>query len=204
MSGTADDELREMLDLASSGDRGAIQDLLTRYADDLQGYVRRHAGDALSMKESASDLAQSVCREVLEGAARGAFEYRGEAQFRAWLYQAALHKIQMKARYWHAQRREGGREEPVPDEGGSTDERFLDLHTPSHSAEHREERGRLVAALQGLDPEQRQLIEWAHLEGLSHKVIAERLGITEAHSRVLLSRALARLARIAAGPQKKD
>ncbi|MCC6781318.1 MAG: sigma-70 family RNA polymerase sigma factor [Planctomycetes bacterium] len=204
MQGSTDDDLREILDLAGSGDRGAIQDLLGRYAGDLEGYVRCHASDELAMKESSSDLVQSVCREVLEDAARGTFKYRGEAQFRSWLYQATLHKIQMKARYWRAKRREVGREEPVLDASGSTDERFLDLRTPSLSAELQEERQRLLATLEQLGPEQRQLIEWAHFEGLSHRQIAERLGITEAHSRVLLSRALARLARIASGPGKAN
>ncbi len=201
MSGTADDELRGILDLARSGDRGAIAHLLERYAGELHGYVRRHAGAALGMKESSSDLVQSVCREVLEGAARGAFGFRGEAQFRCWLYQAALRKVQMKARYWGAERREAAREEPIQGGDASADGRFADLHSPSRSAERHEDLERLDVAMRLLDPQQRELIEWAHLEGLPHRVIAERLGVTEAHSRVLLSRALARLASIAAGPR---
>ena len=58
----------------------------------------------------------------------------------------------------------------------------------------REEVERLRAALSKLPENYRQVIHLAHVDGLSHREIAERLGISEANSRVLLSRALARLA----------
>lgn len=184
----------------TSGDRGAVHALLERYFDDLRAYLDRHAGADLRGRESTADLAQSVCREVLEGLDRGAFEYRGEAQFRQWLYQAALHKVQSKARYLGAGRRDAGREQPDGAGASSTGgDAARSLRTPSQSAAEREERWRFVQAMQQLPQEQRQIVEWAHLDGLAHKEIARRLGISEANSRMILSRALAALARIATG-----
>ncbi len=188
---------------ASSGDPGAMHELIERYLPALDAYVARHAGGALLRKESRSDVVQSTCREVLEDLARGAFTWRGEPQFRQWLYEAALHKIQMKARRWQAQRRDADREVPLGGHGsggsGPADDALAaSATTPSGAAVDREERERFAAALARLEPEQRRLVEWSHFDGLSHKEIAERLGINEGHSRVLLSRALARLARFAA------
>lgn len=193
MAQPADGEVAGLVGQATSGDPAALHALLERYLPDLDGYVRRHTGAQLAQKESRSDLVQSVCREVLEDLAGGGFEWRGEAPFRQWLYQAALNKIQGKARFHGAQRRALDREQPLSEAGAQLDVQ----RTPSMSAADAEERERFRRALAQLPDAQRQIVEWSHFEGLPHKQIAERLGVTEAHSRVLLSRALAQLAKIA-------
>ena len=203
MGESQDQQVSRLVDQLSRGDSHAVPSLLERYLDDLRAYIDRHTGSALQGKETPADLVQSVCREVLEGVQRGAFEYRGEAQFRQWLYQAALHKIQGKARYHDAQKREQGRSQPFD---GSLDSQgelpFGVSRTPSRSAMDHEEQARFRAAMAQLLPEQRQLVEWAHFDGLPHKEIAARLGTSEANSRMLLSRALARLASIATTRQR--
>ena len=70
----------------------------------------RQAGHLVRAKESAADLAQSVCREVLERIGDGRFEYQGEAAFKQWLFQAAEHKMQNKHRFYRADRRDGAKE----------------------------------------------------------------------------------------------
>ena len=55
---------------------------------------------------------------------------------------------------------------------------------------------RFEQAFAALPENYRRVVEMHHVEGLSHADIAERLGIQEPHSRVLLSRALARLATV--------
>ncbi len=52
---------------------------------------------------------------------------------------------------------------------------------------------RLQSALAALTPRQREAVELFYYQNLSHKEMAERLGITPEYSEVLLSRALARL-----------
>ncbi|HEX5054698.1 MAG TPA: sigma-70 family RNA polymerase sigma factor [Planctomycetota bacterium] len=195
MAEPAEREVHTLVDQVTSGDPDALHTLLERYLPDLDRYVRRHTGEFVAHKESRSDLVQSVCREVLEALDRDRFEWRGEGPFREWLYRTALHKIQMKGRYFRAQRRNGGRERAPDDDG---DDPALQVsRTPSMSASDREDRERFLHALQQLPAPQRQIVEWAHLEGVSHREIAARLGVSEANSRVMLSRALARLASIA-------
>jgi len=200
MGESQEQDVSRLVGQLSSGDAAAVPSLLERYLVDLQAYIARHSGVSLQAKETPADLVQSVCREVLEGVQRGAFEYRGEAQFRQWLYQAALHKIQGKARHHDARKREQRREQPLDDFLDSRGEvPFGVSRTPSRSAIESEEQARFLAAMAQLPTELRQIVEWAHLEGLPHKEIAQRLGISEPNSRMLLSRALAKLAKIATG-----
>ena len=187
----------DLLRQAHTGDHAAIAALLEKYLPALDAYVERHTGAALRQKESRADMVQSVCREVLEGLRREAFEYRGEAQFRRWLYDAALHKIQGRARFYAAGRREAAREVPLDELDPQHHPSANTGESPSRELQRGEELARFRAAMQRLDGTARQVVEWAYLEDLPHKEVAARLGITEAHSRMLLSRALARIARLA-------
>ena len=82
--------------------------LLERHLPGLFAFMRLRAGEFLRRRESVSDLVQSVCREVL--ADPGDFSYRGEGQFRRWLYTTALRKIIDKGRYYRAEKRDPRRE----------------------------------------------------------------------------------------------
>src|SRR5262245_37224910 len=95
---------QSLLDGATRGDAQALEELFERHLPLLRGYVRRHAGARRLERESAGDIVQSVCREVLLDLPR--FEYRGEEAFRRWFLTAALNKIRARARYYRAQRRD--------------------------------------------------------------------------------------------------
>jgi RNA polymerase sigma-70 factor (ECF subfamily) len=180
---------------AGSGDARAVHGLIERFMPDLERFVDRHAGLALRQRESPSDLVQSACREVLEDLAGGRFEYRGETEFRSWLFTMALRKVQQKGRFHAADCRALAAE--VEASPSRADRLFQTLHTPSRSAEDREERRRFAEAFARLDAAQQNLIVWAHLDGWSHRRIAAHLGVSEGNSRVMLARALSRLARLA-------
>lgn len=186
---------------ASRGDAAAVEELLQQYLEDLRGYVKAHARGIVLERESSSDLLQSVCREVLGSLERGSFRYQGEGQFRKWLFQAALLKIQQRHRYHMSEKRNPGREQPAGQSG--TEQRLTDflgtLCTPSKDAELREQLDLLHEAFDALPENQRDILMLSRIEGLSHAEIAQRLGITAVNSRVLLSRAVARLARLVGG-----
>ncbi len=196
----AGDEQRLVRD-ASRGDAGAVDQLLMRHLSGLAAYLRRHAGKEVLARESVSDLAQSVCREVLLHLEDERLEYRGEAEFKKWLYQAALLKIRDRRRFHGAARRDVRREVAISSADESQDTRFAaffqTITTPSGLAEKREQIEAVAAAFAELPEAQKNIIELARIEGLSHQEIARRLGIEESHSRVLLSRAIARLATLA-------
>lgn len=190
------DELQQTVSSAAAGDRVAIDALLARFLPGLRQFLVAEAGALVRARESVSDLAQSVCREVLERLRDERFEYRGEAQFVRWLQQAAVHKLQNRHRFYRAEKRDAAREH-APTDGAAI--ATAGSGTPSQAAERHERSAQLTAALARLPERDRHVIEWCHFEGRSHDEVAEQLGITPSHSRVLLARALARLARLARG-----
>lgn len=195
----ADAQADDRLSRASRGEQAAIESLLAEQAPAIERYMLRHAGALLRERESASDLAQSVCREVLARLREGRIRFQGEAEFRQWLYRAAVLKLMSRRRYWQAERRDARRPAPWslldPNDSGST-EPFVDPATPSADAALLEEVERFARALARLSRDDGEVITLYHLEGLSHEEIADRKRITPAHSRVLLARALARLGKL--------
>lgn len=189
---------RHLVEEASRGDATAIEGLVARYLPELRRFVDQRAGRDLLRKESGADLVQSVCRELFQGLRDERFEYRGEAEFKQWLYGAAILKIEGHRRHWRAAKREAGREEPLATDDGRAP--LAPSTTPSANAVLGEEKERLRAAIARLPEHYREIVDLAHLQGFSHAEIAARLSISESNSRVLLARALARLATIASRP----
>jgi RNA polymerase sigma-70 factor (ECF subfamily) len=194
------DETGRWVEAASRGDAQAVEHLLASFLPELRRYLDRNVGPLVAAKESSSDLAQSVCRELLEHMGRERFSYRGEAEFKQWLYNAATFKIRARQRFYLAAMRDAGRDEFASganaDSRSGADVRLADRSSasPSRAAELDEEVQRVRAALARLPERHREVIVLTYVQGLSHKQIAEQLGLTEANSRALLSRALARLA----------
>jgi RNA polymerase sigma factor (sigma-70 family) len=190
----------------SSGpaDRAAIEQELARQLPALTRFLARRAAGVVLERESASDLAQSVCREALERVAGERLKFEGAAELKQWLYKAALLKISERRRHHLAQRRDAGREVALPSwsQGLSRAEFFRTLLTPSRVAAAREDLDRIESAFDRLTPDHRRVITMAKVEGLSHQEIAARLGTSEGNSRVMLSRALARLATLATGEKR--
>lgn len=172
-----------------------IETLLERHLPDLRAYVRRNMDAALSQRESCADLVQSICREALQSKAQ--YEFRGEAAFRQWLLQLALHKLIDRRRFYRARKREGAQLEPAAGSSFDLDQLARLARTlgasPSSEASLREELGVLAAALDKLADSDRAMIRMIHLEGLTHADVAERVGCTVPQSRGRLFLALARL-----------
>jgi RNA polymerase sigma-70 factor (ECF subfamily) len=190
------EESTHLAEQAAAGDAAAMQALLEMHLDGLRAFVRLRTGPELRQRESSSDLVQSVCREILEQAHR--FQYPSESAFRRWLYTTALRKISDRAEHWRAQRRDAGREQQFPSQGGDAAlmRRYESFSSPSQHAMLREEVERVERAFERLSEEQREVISLAHVAGLSRAEIAEQMGRSEGAVRVLLHRSLARLAEV--------
>jgi RNA polymerase sigma-70 factor (ECF subfamily) len=176
---------------ATRGDPASIEDLLRAYLPRLQRFVHLRLGAALRRREDTLDIVQSTVRELL---GETDFEWRGEVEFRAWLFQAALNKIRQKVRFHAAGKRAAAREVGAlaPDAAGLGDA-VRDLTTPSRVAMAREELDRLEAAFGQLTEAQREVLTLARVAGLPHAVIARRVGKSEVAVRQLLVRAMAAL-----------
>lgn len=184
---------------ASRGDVTAVALLLERFLPGLRAYLRLRAGKLLLAKESSSDLAQSVCREILEHIDR--FQYRGEAQFKHWLYTTAMRKIANRYEHYAAAKRNARREVPLEaatDSRDAIDPELLEacrtLATPSRHAVAREEIEHTARAFEQLSEEHREVILLSRLIGLSAREVGEEMHRSEVAVRQLLRRALADLA----------
>jgi len=182
----------ELTRAAASGDRAALEELLTRALPDLRAFVRLRAGRVVRRFDQDSDIVQSVCREILTGADR--FAHAGEDAFRRWLFTTVLRKL--SARRDHA---EAAKRDMVREAMGSGDQKRLlavygRLATPSRDASVREELERVEAAMGSLDEVDRSLIVLARIGRVPRAEIAQALGIGPGAVRMRLHRALAKLA----------
>ena len=189
--GTAFGETEALVRGAKRRDPGALEELVERHLDDLRAFVRLQLDPRLRVRESTSDIVQSVCCEVLEGL--DGFEYRGEGSFRAWLFTAALTKVRRKGRFHRAEKRDVGREEDgagsVTGEGRLYSALLSPEASPSEGAAGRECAERIERAMDKLAPDHREVLLLARVVGLTHREIAERSGRTERAVRSLVHRA---------------
>lgn len=174
---------------ASRGEPAAIEEVLAAYLPRLQRFVQLRLGPQLRAREDTLDIVQSTARELLQ---QSRFEWRGEIEFRAWLFQAALNKIREKGRY-HGAAKRGIDREIDGLASGELAASLCDLATPSRIAIAREQQQRLEAAFAHLTEPQREVLTLARIVGLPHAVIAQRLGKSEVAVRQLLVRAMAAL-----------
>ena len=190
--GTAgmNNQSQELIQRASSGDQGAVESLLVRYLPDLVEYIDRRAARWLRQRESAADLAQSVCREVLVRLRDGRLVFQGEPQFRQWLYRAAVIKLVERSRSGSAEKRDPAREAPEAQALAA----IAQQPSPSEFAMFHEELERFQVAFAALSARSQAVISFRLVDGLAHEDVAQRLGVSVSHSRVLLARALAELA----------
>ena len=183
-----------LLRASSAGDRTALEELLVRHYALVRAFVRLRLDPATRQRESVSDLVQSICREVLGRADR--FDYRGEAAFRAWLCEAALHKIRDRRDYHRAQRRDPAREMAAATDAGWSDLAAVYRTTidPVGRLLRIEEMEQLERAFDDLPDDQREALTLRSLCGAGYAEIAARTGRSEDATRKLVSRARARLA----------
>lgn len=194
---------RRFVEDASRGDGTAVESLLARYLPDLRRFVDRRADREILLRESGADIVQSVCRELFASLRDERFDYRGDKEFKQWLYAAALVKLENRLRHWRAEKREAAREQRLEGESASTPPDVSLSTTPSANAMRREDVERMRATMAKLPEHYREIVELAHVQGLTHAEISSRLGISVTNSRVLLARALARLSTLGARPRER-
>ena len=190
-------ELARLVADAAAGKGVAVTALLQNYLPQVRAYLRLRAGRMLLDKESVSDLAQSVCRDVIENLGR--FRYDGEDGFRRWLFTTAQRKIADRYEHHLAARR---RAPPAPDQRAADLQATLSCYrsflTPSRHAMAREELERVERAIAALPPAQQEVVLLAKVAGLSRRAIGLELGRSEEAVRMLLHRALARISDVLA------
>lgn len=184
---------------ARRGEPAALDSVFQRNMGPLVAFIRSRTGKAVAARESAHDIAQSVFREVLVDAP--AIELKGEGAFRNWLFMQASRKVLDRAKFLGRERRDVGREVPIPESGPAADAllgAYATLGTPSRHAAARDEIARFEAAVARLPDRQRDAVTMSRLLGLDYPQVAEQMGMTESAVRGLVARGLAALASLLA------
>lgn len=179
----------------SRDDSADVEAELARHLPGLRAFVRLRMGPELRAKESASDLVQSTCREVLQHAER--FHTGGEAGFRHWLFTTALRKVHNRVDYYRAGKRDLAREVDAHGDVGRDDSLaslYQTFSTPSRSLMARERIEEIEAAFDELSEPHREVILLSRIVGLPHDEVARAMGRSVQATRSLLHRALADLA----------
>ncbi len=158
---------RELLDAVRTGDRGALERLLTRH----QGAIYRFGAKMCRDEEDAKDVLQ----ETMFAAARTMPEFRGTSALSTWLYAIA--------RSFCIKKRRTGKFAPERIES-------LDAHAeqgaeiadarrnPEEDAARRQLQSALDGAIAELDPMYREVLVLRDVEGLPAAEVAEVLGLS--------------------------
>jgi RNA polymerase sigma-70 factor (ECF subfamily) len=165
---------------AQCGDTAAFDELAAACRPNLAALIRSRLGAELARELEADDILQETLLKALQSIAR--FSFRGEDSFLRWLGAIAENVMRTAAR--RKSRRRGVPLGPeVPDAG-----------EPQINSLRRDERfDRFQRAFDALDPDSRQVILLARIQGLPIKEVARRLDRTPNATSILLYRALIKL-----------
>jgi RNA polymerase sigma-70 factor (ECF subfamily) len=190
----------QLLQLAAGGDKSAAEHLLDRCRPRLRRMISVRISPQISSRIDPSDVVQEALVEAFQKLP-GFLETRA-VSFYPWIRQIAWQRL-MKLHRAHldAERRSVRRE--AHDELYVTDEsvlqlaeRFIASETdPPHRVVRSELRERVRAALDQLDPIDREVLLMRYLEHMRLKEIAESLSITLEAAKKRHARALERLER---------
>ena len=170
------DEMRELVERAQAGDRDALEELYLRHFDRVYSYLHMSVGN----RHDAEDLTMKTFLRMLESIGR--FRWQS-VPFSAWLFRIA-HNLAMDhfraARRWQP-------EEEVPEPE--------DRREPSAEDAALESIGRasMLELIDGLSPDQRQVLTLKFVFNFSNGEAASILGKSEGAVKSLQHRALASL-----------
>lgn len=183
------DERQACLDRARQGDNDAVGQLLNAFCPYVRVIIRAHGDRRLQARVGESDLIQDAIVE----ACRSFSQFRGTQvnELAAWLRQITLHVVAAAYRtHFGAMKRDLSCEEPL---NGSAALLADSGSSPSAHLLRHEQAARMAEAVSSLPNDMQVVLLGRHVDELPYAELAERLGRSEAATRVLYTRALRRL-----------
>jgi RNA polymerase sigma-70 factor, ECF subfamily len=171
-------EVRRLVERAQRGDREALEELYLVHFDRIYSYLQLTVGN----RHDAEDLTNQTFVKMLESIER--FQWR-KVPISAWLFRIA-HNLAMD--HFRAHRRWQPEEEPPEPEGSAE---------PSAEDEALQSIGRqsMLEMIEGLSPDQQQVLTLKFVFNFPNADVATVLGKTEGAVKSLQHRALASLQR---------
>ena len=174
---------------AQAGDAVAYSALFARVQERLLTYVDCRLGPELRARLDVHDVLQEVSLRAHRAFPR--FSPRGPGAFTGWIFRIAENTIRDLVDYHRAHRRRPA--EGLIAAASACDRSPAEQAGPATASEVSEDRARLRAAIDALDPAQREALLLRHFHGATLEQIAVRLKVSERSVRRLLARAQVRL-----------
>src|SRR6516225_6926859 len=165
---------------ARAGDESALGPLLELYRNYLRLLARIEVGRRLQGKLDASDIVQETFLEAHRNF--GGFRGTAEPQFVAWLRQILAAKVANLVRHYFGTQQRDIRLEQELAAGIDHSSHMLgaelaaSMTSPSQNAAAREQSVLLADAIDLIQHDNRDVIILGHLEGLTFREVAKRMG----------------------------
>jgi RNA polymerase sigma-70 factor (ECF subfamily) len=193
------DEIQGLIERLRAGDRDALADLFARHREPLRRMIELRLDNRLNGRVSASDVLQETYVDAMKRVPH-LFE-NPEMPFFIWLrWIAGQRLVEVHRQHLGARMRDAGLEislqQGYPAAASSAclaASLAGGLTSPSLAAIRVEMSAQLEAALDGLDPIDREVLALRHFEELSNNEVAALLGIRKAAASKRYVRALERL-----------
>jgi RNA polymerase sigma-70 factor (ECF subfamily) len=188
-----------LLDQLRNGDQQALGELFTLHRDRLWRMVYVRLDRRLASRLAPDDVLQETFLDVVRRI--GEHLANPEVPFYVWLRFLTIQRMQMLQRvHLGAQMRDKNREVPLPQaqmpfvsSESLAGQLVSQLTSPSQAAIRHELQEQLRAALDALEPLDREVLALRHFEELGNSEVAQVLGITKEAASKRHMRALQRL-----------
>lgn len=185
--------MEELIRKARLGDRAALEALLERVRPRLRELADRRLDRRIGARLDASDVVQDTLMEVAQ--ALSAFRGSTEEELVAWLRQALSNNVRdAHRRHAQAGQRAVARQQGLDAEnsrGQAVGDRLASGDpTPSQGASANEQQARLLAAMESLPEEHREVVRLRYFERLQLAELAARLGCNTMAAAKRLERAV--------------
>ena len=191
---------RHLVVQAQEGDRSAINQLYSVYAERVRWMVRFRMSKELRSKLESMDLVQETLMHAFSGL--DDFTYSNEGDFIRWLSKIAQNELRGNLKKLHAEKRDVRKEVQLDNYGPTTEGGYvgpngpIQTTTPSVILSEKEDLAKLEKAIDELKPEYREIIILTKIEELSYQEIGQKLGKSSDAVRMLATRAMAELTTI--------
>jgi RNA polymerase sigma-70 factor (ECF subfamily) len=196
------DDMTRLLEQAAAGDAGALAELFSRYRKRLRQMIRLRLDRRLSRRVDPSDVLQEAYLDVVQQFP--SYQRQPEMPFFLWLRLVTGQRL-MRVHRQHlgAAMRDAGREVslyhgalPQPSSVALAAQLLGRMTSASQAVVRAEMQLQLQAALNDMEPLDREIIALRHFEELSNAEAAEILGLSKTAASNRYLRALARLQKV--------
>lgn len=194
-------EIQALVDRLRSGDQSALAVLFDKYRPQLRRMVELRLDPRLSPRVAPSDVLQEAYVDALRRQEH--YFKRPELSFYVWLRLITNQSlVDLHRRHLASQMRGAGREAAAPWTNATSislaRHLIAQMDSPSQVVRHGEMLSQVQAALEELDPLDREILTLRHFEELGNNEVAELLGLAKAAASNRYVRALGRLREVLA------